>query len=222
MHQHPVHALLTPDPAESAPPADLTHIRLTVPSGLPNVLEVPGLGRSVLLSAATGRVRAWLEAESSDLAVDSAPQRQAFPQSARGDDPRAALSPLLIVLDGQNPVAVLPLVIHARTLLPRCGGLPGQGLELWIQSFSITAEAMRGPGAGSSFLELGWRRIDAGSDEFLAPLARPALRRRLVITTGARDQRKRRRVSAELDSDASSFDARSPASGGIAWRLTHD
>lgn len=221
MRQHPIHSLLTPDPADAVLPADFVRLRAALPQGVPTPLDVPGLGLTLLLSAPTARVRAWLDADPALVAADAAPQRAAFPQQARGDDPRAALAPVLILSRGKSPVAVMPLLVNARTLLPRAGEQPGEGVEIVIQSFLIAAEAMRGPRAGASFVEFAWRPISAGTDAFMAPVARPALRRRLVATTGVGADSIRRSVAPELYTDTGKVDGAEIERGGINWRLTH-
>lgn len=222
MRQHPIHAALTPEPAEATLPSDFTETRVALARGLPAPLDAPGLGLTLLLSAPTARVRAWLDAPADEIAAESAPQRAEFPGAARGDDPRAALAPCLVVTRGKTPLALMPLVVNARTLLPRTGGATGAALELVLRAFSIPAEAMRGPGAGAGFVELAWRRIDAGTDVFMAPVARPALRRRLVATTGTGQDRARRAVAADLFTEAGADPQARTVRGGINWRLTHD
>ena len=221
MRQHPIHSLLTPDPADAPLPAGFVRLRAALPQGLPTPLDVPGLGLTLLLSVPTARVRAWLDADAGIAAADSAPQRAPFPSGERGDDPRAALAPVLILSRGRTPLAVMPLLVNARTLLPRAGGRPGEGIEIVIHSFLIAAEAMRGPRSGASFVELAWRPISAGTDRFMAPVARPSLRRRLVATTGTGADRVRRSVAPELYTDAGSVEGATVEPGGINWRLTH-
>ena len=221
MRQHPIHSLLTPDPADSILPAGFVRLRAALPQGLPTPLDVPGLGLTLLLSAPTARVRAWLEADPATVAADAAPQRAPALPLQLGEDPRAALAPVLILCRGKSPVAVMPLLVNARTLLPRAGEQPGDSVELVILSFLITAEAMRGPRAGASFVEFAWRPLSAGTDSFMAPVARPALRRRLVATTGVGADRLRRSVAPELYTDTGEVAGAEVEPGGINWRLTH-
>jgi hypothetical protein len=219
MKQHPVHTILTPDPAETPVPPSFTALRVGLPHGLPVPLEVPGLGLTLLLSAPTARIRAWLTAEAEDVAAESALQHAHFPKNQRGDDPRAALAPVLIVTRGKTPLALMPLIANARTLLPRAGGV---ALEIVLRSFLIPAEAMRGPSAGAGFIELAWRRIDVGTDAFMAPIARPAIRRRLVATIGTGSDKTRRAVAADFFTEAGTDPRAQAMKGGISWRLTHD
>lgn len=221
MRQHPIHSRLTPDPAEAPLPAGFRTLRLALDRSLPSVLAVPGLALDVLLSVPTGRVGYWQALSDETVIAEAAPQRAPFPTGARGDDPRGRAVPTLILSQGRTPMALLPLVVNARTLLPRTG-MAGSGLEIVITGFSLTALAMRGPGAGSSWVELGWRPVSSGTDAFMAPVVRPGLRDRLVVTTGAGAGRGARAVDASLFTDAGSDAASGGVRGGTNWRLTHD
>ncbi len=223
MKQHPVHALLTPDPADVPLPTGATSVRLALGRGLPAPLQVPGLGLSVLLSAPTARVRAWLDAETNLDAYDSADDRLPRASPTVGPvapiDARSRLAPVLIAVQGMVPIAVMPLIVNASVRLPRSAGTTGIVLELTLRGFLITAEAMRGPGAGASFVELAWRRLEGGANTFMAPVARDTVRTRLMAVTGEGHKRKRRRIDAEfLTGTAGAADLR----GGLNWRLTHD
>jgi hypothetical protein len=222
MRQHPIHAYLTPDPGDVPLPSIMTELRVAVSRGLPAPLDIPGFGLTALLSVPTARIRGWMEAGAAEVAVASAPQRSPLPKGDRGDDVRATLSPVLILTEGRVPRALMPLIVNARTYLTRTGDQPGAAVELVIRGFQLTAEAMRGPAAGASFVELGWRRIEAGSDVFMAPVARPTVRQRLVATTGTRNERRRRPIAAEFDTSAGTDAEAQAVRGGINWRLTHE
>lgn len=222
MHQHPIHSYLTPSPSEAQLPLGFTAVRVAVGQGLPAQLAVPGLGLSLLLSAPTARIRAWLDADPSETAAQSGPQLTPFPTVPRNDDPRAELAPVIIVSQGKSPVAIMPLVVNARCILPRAGQRSGTAIELLVRSFLLTNAAMVGPEAGPSFVELIWRDIAKGTDAFMAPVARPELRKRLTATTGIGADKARRAVSAELYTDAGRDAVGQSNRGGINWRLTHD
>lgn len=221
MRQHPIHSRLTPDPADTPLPPGFSVLRLALDRSLPCGLAIPGLALDVLLSVPTGRVGHWLALPEDTILAEAAPQRAAFPQAARGDDPRSRPVPTLILSQGRRPAALLPLVVNARTLLPRTGQ-PGLGLELAVLGFSLTTLAMRGPGTGSSWVELGWRQVSAGTDSFMAPVARPRLRDRLVVTTGTGAMRAARAVEASLYTEGGGDAAQDSLRGGTNWRLTHD
>lgn len=220
MKQHPILSFLTPDPGEAPNTALLRRLRIALPSALPTPVTLDGLGLTVLLVNGTGLVGGWLASPGDEPAATSAAERAPVAPTASLDDPRAAAAPALVFLREKRPVAHMPLRVNARTILPRTGASPGAALEVLVLAYSITAEAMRGPQAGSSFVELCFRRIDRGSAEFMAPVARVALRDRLLATTGTGDAKRRRPVEASFDTRAESDDSLH-LRGGLNWRLTH-
>lgn len=222
MFQHPVHDRMTPDPQDQSLPPDFTTRRVQLSRGLPTPLVLDGFGFSALLSVPTGRVRHWMTMDAAREVASHIPQRLPHPPEGLNADPREQASPVLMLVEGKTPSAVMPLVINARTLLPRTGEKGGPAVELVILGFSIFAEAMRGPLAGSSWIELGWRRFEKGTDAFIAPIARRSIRQNLSATFGTGQNKRKRQINADLQSDGAPDRLAGAPRGGLNWRLAHD
>lgn len=229
---HPIVQRLTPPPGDRPTPEWLQSLRLPLSQSLPTPLSLPGLDLTLLLVIPSARVRHWLAMPPDTVVAQGSTQSLLQADAVPRDDPRDTLAPALVFTRGRSLVARLPLRLHARTLLPRTGAGDNAGaplpaprdvaLELVVLGFSLTAQALSGPGAGSSFVELAWRRIDRGTDAFMPPVARPALRQRLVATTGLGGDRGKRRLDAAPISAGSDDTATRGLRGGLQWRLTHD
>jgi hypothetical protein len=167
-------------------------------------------------------VRYWLTQPGADLIASHAQQREPHPSDGRGDKPWEDVHPVLVFRENNATMAILPLMVNARTLLPRLGETSGSALEIVIQSFSLSVQAMRGPQAGSSWVQLAWQRLERGSDAFIAPIARRKLRQRLSATVGTGDTRQKRQISADMYSEGAPERLSGALRGGINWRLTHD
>ncbi len=222
MRQHPVHSLLTPDPGERVLPEGFTSERVVLGRALPVPLVLDGLGYSLLLNVPTGRVRYWLERDAAERVADSNDQRIPQPGGGLQQLAREQVSPVLLLVRDKSPVARIPLLVHNRVLVPGDGEQQGPVLEFVVLGFNIFAEAMRGPLAGGSWVELAWRRIEKGSDAFIAPIARRKLRDQLTATLGKQPPRQTRAVAAELYSDGAPEQLLGAPRGGLNWRLTHD
>lgn len=221
MKQHPVHALLTPPAGEAATPSALQRLALRLERGVPAPMSLPGLDWRVLLWVPTGRVRAWLDAPADDIVTNSIDDHAGFPELPRGDDPRGQVAPALLFMHGTDPIGRLPLRLHTRTLLPRTGPRAGPAIEIELLGFRLAAAALRGPSAGSSRIDVAWRRIDRASVAFHAPIARRSLRPRLVATTGTSPDQTKRVIDAAPDTDGSPGAPADGRRGGLAWSLTH-
>ena len=219
MRQHPVHALLTPDPVEKRLPDAFRTVHVPLDRGLPTPIRLPDVELKLLLSVATGRVRAWLGLDGNEEAAGSEAQRCAVSPGGAGG--HGALAPSIIVLQEKRVLAVMPLIVNRRLLLLHSGYGRDVGLELVIQGFRVPFEAIRGPGAGGGFLQFAWRRIRGGEDDFTAPIARPALRSRISATIGVGEERRREVIDARFVTGAGEGAEARATRGGLSWRLTH-
>lgn len=221
--QHQIHAALTPEPSEQRLPLGFAQSRIELQQGLPAPVTVDGIGFNLLLSVPTGRGRYWLDQDKSALIATGTTQQLHVDENADETSPaRKNLAPVLIFTESRVVRAVSPLIVNNRLIIPSTAASSKTSIEFMILGFSLFAAAMTGPEAGSSWINLAWRRIEKGSDTFSAPVARKSVRRRLKATTGTGSERTQRKIDTEFHSEAAPERSEPLSNGGVDWGLTHD
>jgi hypothetical protein len=159
---------LVPPPA-LAPPAGFSVLDEPIAGGLPHRVPLtPTLSLVVILP--TGVVAAWRDADPAQLVTSS--DAQAAPRAA-GQDPGPFLGapPLrLVVEDGGETAACLPLVLGLRQ---RAGAASGVALELVALGWRLHSGTVRGAGDFGSRLQIAWHQVGRGADLFAAPVLLP-------------------------------------------------
>lgn len=167
--------------------------------GLPHVMVLDP--RFTLgLVAPTGLARFWL-----------GQPKDALVSRAGEDQPGAPPLRLLLRGSGSALAGVAPLVLGPTRFLG-ASAVVAPGLRLRVTDWRIHAGSLVGPGDFGSYLSLDWQAWGPGAARFQAPVARPAVLRRLAIdATGATA------TSPEVLAQAVETDA-TPGSGAGQWQ----
>jgi len=166
-------------PAQPPPlPASFTRVRQSLERGLPANLRLDE-ELTLALYVPTGDAVLWRDADGG--APVSAAGEETTPVAAAVEDP-VARAPARLVLRraGQN-VAVVPLTAGLRRRLPD-DGTQGALVDIWVLDFQLNAGTLRQLGDFGSFIDLGWRRIDRGTDRFALPPLDPRVAERFAGT----------------------------------------
>jgi hypothetical protein len=160
-------------------PAEMERVRLPLVQGLPQqvpldaefdlVLYAP-LGNAVLLRDAspTALVSSSEPEGMPQLPVPAASQLLiAATQALVGTPAR------LVVRRVGTVLGALPLAAGVQRALPDDGGPLGARLDIIVLGWALHAGTLRAPGDFGSFIELAWRRVDAGVDRFDLPKLDP-------------------------------------------------
>jgi len=173
----PVDRLLVP--ADPPPlPDSFARLRQSLERGLPATIRLDDQ-LDLALYVPTGDALLWRDADGA--AVVAAAGEDAAPRAATvGDDPVAEAPARLVLRQGGQKVAVVPLTAGLRRRLPDDGGARGALVEIWIRDFQLNAGTLRQVGDFGSFVDLGWRRVDRGADRFALPPLDPRVAERFA------------------------------------------
>ena len=177
MPRFPIESYLVP-PDSPAPDPSLTSVVSTLPTGLPQTIQLDR-DVSLVLLVPSGLAVTWRDADPSALVSTSADELSPGardPAAPVGAVDRAA--PRIVVQRSGTTVASLPLVARARRSVPDSGE-EGELLELAVLGWEIHAGTLIGPGDFGSRVELAWRRADRSATTFAPPPTNPQLLRRL-------------------------------------------
>ena len=217
----PTTARLTP--ADRQMPGDLAVLRTEIKRGVPRKLDIAPTGLRVVLSVSTGLVRPLLKMAPETVVLASDDQKAA--RSAAGNttaalaESRARAAPRLLFIANKKFAGFCPLVTGASVLVPIAGTPASAGTHIWVRSFALTVSALIGKNATGSWVELGWREIDKGSETFDSVVLRRDLIGRVAYS---------RMVEGELEVVEVATDILSPDTestengGGLNWRFMHD
>ena len=236
----PITARLTPD-GRRPPRDEVTIVRADITRGLPHRIDIAPQGLRLYLTVATGQFRSLMKMPPETQVSHGATQQQADAepdiapiadfkdlQARKAAQTRVALGqsraracPRLVFVNDGKFVGQCPAVLGQCILIPAAPRLPNSaGTWIEVTGLSIKAGALVGGGSTSSWIELGWRDIRAGSATFDSRVLRPGLAERLFyVRTDVSGSRQIVPVAAALSSDDA--DVRAQA-GGINWRLSHD
>jgi hypothetical protein len=180
--------------------------RILVPAGTPSVPDgfvrqqhslLRGVPADIVLDAQTtltvvvptGLATLWRDAEASQLVCSS---DQGYAPVAPLANPRAAVIPTvcshvparILVRFSRKTVAVVPLVAGGRHAVAG-GGNPDSGLrvEFIVMGWALYAGSIRGVGDFGSYVDLAWRRCDAGQSTFHIPPLDPRVAARLPLVS---------------------------------------
>jgi hypothetical protein len=168
-------------PAQLPPlPQTFARVRQSLPGGLP--VNVPlDAELSATLYVPVGDALLWRNAEGAASVASAADDNEPCDPTI-AEDPLARATPRLVLRRAGQNVAVTPLIAGLRRRLPDDGGLVGGLIEIWVRDFQINAGTLSQAGDFGSFVDFGWRRIDAGSDEFSLPPLDPRVAERFAGT----------------------------------------
>ncbi|MCF2872549.1 hypothetical protein L0664_15845 [Octadecabacter sp. G9-8] len=195
----PITARLTPEGRR--PPRDgVTLLRSDITRGLPHRINIAPQGLRVMLTVATGQFRSLMNLPSetqvshgaAQMAADdqanlSTPRNFADLTARKANQTRTALAqsrqracPRLVFVNDGKFVGQCPAIIGQAVLIPSTPRRPNSA-GTWIEviGLSIQAGALVGGASTSSWIELAWRDIRAGSTTFDSRVLRPDLADRL-------------------------------------------
>lgn len=177
MARFPIEQQLVPAGAPVAADA-LTRMTEPLTAGLPQRIVLDG-DVSLVVTLPNGLALPWRDADPSALVSVSEPEVEPHAPDPNALVGSVARPPLrLLVLVHGAPVAAVPLAAGRRGVVPDGGG--AVRIELQLLAWELRAGTLRGGGDFGSFLELAWRRADAGTDAFAPPPLNGMLMRRLV------------------------------------------
>lgn len=147
----------------------LAPVSALLTSGLPQTIVLDG-DVSLAVTLPNGLALHWRNAEPQALVSSSLVELE--PHTPDPGEPVGTLrrAPLrLLVLVRGLSVAAVPLVAGLHRTVPDDGGSDGVRIELEVRRWEIRAGTLRSPGDFGSFVDLAWRRADAGTDAFEPP-----------------------------------------------------
>ena len=195
-------------PAQPAALPRHTSLVSRIALGLPHLVALDQR-LSLGLVAPTGLARFWL-----------ATPRDAVVSAAGEDVAGAPPFRLLLRSDGGALIGVAPLVIGPVRFVGAAATL-APGLRLRISGWRIHAGSLVGGGDFGSFVSLDWLAWGRGADRFEAPVARPAVLRRLAADLSGANPQSANDLSAPVEATA----APGPGSGqfsGYGRRFADD
>ncbi|MBZ4422789.1 hypothetical protein [Myxococcus sp. RHSTA-1-4] len=156
-------------------PADMTRVRVPLVRGLPQPLPLDG-ELELVLYAPLGQAVLIREADPTALVGGSEPEDTrhtpvpAATRLATAATQALARAPARLVVRMAGTIAgVLPLAAGLWRAVPDGGGAPGARLEVVVLGWALHVGTLRGAGDFGSFVELAWRRADAGAARFVLP-----------------------------------------------------
>ncbi|WP_164015759.1 hypothetical protein [Pyxidicoccus trucidator] len=168
----PASRYLVPDAAPRLP-ADMTRVRVPLVRGLPQPLPLDG-EFDLVLYAPLGQAVLVRDSDSTALVGSGAPERARHTPGpatrrliASASQALARAPARLVVRRGGAILGALPLAAGLWRAVPDHGGAPGARLEVVVLDWALHAGTLRGAGDYGSFVELAWRRADAGSERFV-------------------------------------------------------
>jgi|GEM_PF-4606273 len=216
----------TINPEQKTPPGpEFARVRLDITQGVPARLPFEPNGRSALLVLATGLIREWLaDKPVSDIAsslsgLEPADTTSDLEQALTHARDRS--TPRILFIHNKRITAICPLVTGVRVLLPLRASACSAGLEIEILSYRLNAAALAGIRPAGGHIELGWRDIVKGTDEFDALVCRSAIRHRISYLTGTAEARERVSVDAQFASGSEQEQPGGGIKGGLHWRQYH-
>lgn len=166
MPNFPIQRYLVPE-TETTAPSDEGFItveeRLT--GGLPHRIRLDNT-LTMILILPTGLATAWRDLDPVTLVSSSAPEYA--PRNLEIQDLPRTL-PRLIVRQGAQSAASVPLVAGKRVVVPRAGGVISRRFELIILNWEIYSGSVRGAGDYGSRLTFAWRWIDIPTNRYSIP-----------------------------------------------------
>ena len=157
--------------------------------GLPHVMALDQ--RLTLgLVAPTGLARFWL-----------ATARETVVSQAGEDQPGAPPFRLVLRADGGRMSGVAPVVLGPARFVGSAG-TEAPGLRLRVTGWRIHAGSLVGTGDFGSYIAIDWKPWGAAASRFEAPIARPAVLRRLALDASARETARERELAAVVETTA--------------------
>jgi hypothetical protein len=163
----PMDRFLTPD-EPIAIPVGFTRSRQELTRGVPFQWPLDS-DLSLVLLVPTGFAALWREADP-EAVVSAATEEIQAHAAPRGADPLERPAIRLLLREGSNTVATIPLAAGLSRVTPDGDG-SRTVIGLYVVGWLLHAGCMRGPGNYGSFVEVGWRHVDKGTNVFtLAPI----------------------------------------------------
>jgi hypothetical protein len=163
----PIDRFLTPEEPIAIPPG-FTRSRQELTRGVPFQWPLES-DLSLVLLVPTGFAVLWRDADPG--AVVSAAGDETQPHIApRGADPLERPAIRILLRKGGQTLTTIPLAAGLSRVTPDADG--GRTvIDLYVADWLLHAGCVRGPGDYGSYVDVGWRRIDAGANAFpLAPI----------------------------------------------------
>ena len=161
----PMDRFLTPE-NPAAIPAGFTRSRQQLTRGVPFQWPLES-DLSLVLLVPTGFAALWRDADP-DAVVSAAGDETRVHIAPRGADPLERPPIRVLLRQGGATLAAIPLAAGLSRLTPDADG--GRSvIELYLADWLLHAGCVRGPGDYGSFVDVAWRRVDAGANAF--PLA---------------------------------------------------
>ena len=178
----PMDRFLTPEKPTTIP-SGFTRSRQELTRGVPFQWPLES-DLSLVLLVPTGFAALWRQADP-DVVVSAASDETQAHIAPRGADPLERPAIRLLLRQGGQTLATIPLAAGLSRLAPDADG--GRSvIALYVADWLLHAGCVRGPGDYGSFVDVAWRRVDAGANAFtLAPIDPHVAARNTVLSQSA-------------------------------------
>ena len=163
----PMDRFLTPE-KPSAIPAGFTRSRQQLTRGVPFQWPLEA-DLSLVLLVPTGFAALWRDADP-DVVVSAAVDETRAHIAPRGTDPLERPAIRVLLRRGGATLTTIPLAAGLARVTPDSDAARTV-IDLYVADWLLHVGCVRGPGDYGSYVDVAWRRVDAGANAFpLAPI----------------------------------------------------
>jgi hypothetical protein len=139
---------------------------------------------SLVLLVPTGFAAVWREADPGIVVSAGSDETRAH-IAPRGADPLERPAIRVLLRRGSATLTTIPLAAGLARVTPDSDGSRSV-IDLYVADWLLHAGCLRGPGDYGSFIDVAWRRVDAGANAFpLAPIDPHVTARNMALSQSA-------------------------------------